>query len=360
MRIGIDARELAGQPTGVGRYLGGLLNEWASEESARRHEFVLYSPESIALSLDSRRFPTRIVPGKGGVFWEQVALPRMAAKDHLDVFFAPAYTAPLLQRVPLVVAIHDLSFAAHPEWFSTREGIRRRWFSRHAARRARAVITISEFSKRELSDRFGVDASQIHVVPPGINRPAAPAVSARPNVLYVGSIFNRRHVPDLVRAFAAVARRHADASLDIVGDNRSYPRQDVAGAIAAEQLDGRARWRQYVADEELARLYGAARAFAFLSEYEGLGMTPLEALAAGVPPLLADTPVARESCGDAALYVKADDVVAAASSLESLLFDDGVRRSILNAAPAVLAKYTWPRAARDTLRVLELAVDHHR
>ena len=160
MRIGIDARELCGRPTGVGRYLNGLLAEWAVDNQARGHEFVLYAPETLAVTLDARRFATRIVPGPGGTWWEQVRLPAVAAKDHLDVLFAPGYTAPLLRTAPTVVAIHDLSFAAHPEWFGVREGIRRRWLSRQSAERARAVITISEFSRRELTEQFGLAESE--------------------------------------------------------------------------------------------------------------------------------------------------------------------------------------------------------
>jgi glycosyltransferase involved in cell wall biosynthesis len=354
MRIGIDARELAGRPTGVGRYLSGLLAEWSSDEHARRHDFVLYAPAPLGLPLDAKRFATRIVRGTPGTWWEQVRLPQAAARDHLDVFFAPAYTAPLFRRVPLVVAIHDVSYAAHPEWFSTREGARRRWLSLFAARAAKAVITISEFSRRELADRLGISGAGVHVIPPGIT-PSSAAAAHRPgaNVLYVGSIFNRRHVPDLIRAFALVARDHPEASLDIVGDNRSSPRQDLQALIAAEGLTGHARWRQYVADEELSTLYGAARAFAFLSEYEGLGLTPLEALAAGVPAVVADTPVARESCGDAALYVAVGDLAGAARALGQALFDEDVRRALLRAAPAALSRYTWARAARETLAILE-------
>ena len=174
-------------------------------------------------------------------------------------------------------------------------------------------------------------------------------------MLFVGSIFNRRHVPDLIRAFAAVARRHPDASLDIVGDNRSYPHEDLRRTIAAEQIADRVRCRWFVPDADLRNLYARARAFAFLSEYEGLGLTPLEALAAGVPPVLLDTPVARESCGDAAVYVPVNDIPAAARALERALFDEPTRARVLAAAPQVLAKFDWPRAARETLAVLESA-----
>jgi hypothetical protein len=126
-------------------------------------------------------------------------------------------------------------------------------------------------------------------------------------------------VTDLIRAFAPIARAHPGASLDIVGDNRSYPREDLPRTIAGEQLEAQVRWHEYVSDEQLGTLYAEARAFAFLSEYEGLGLTPLEALAAGVPPVLLDTPVARESCGDAAVYVPVSDLPATtrANSLPS-------------------------------------------
>jgi glycosyltransferase involved in cell wall biosynthesis len=357
MRIGIDARELCRRPTGVGRYLGGLLGQWACDEAARAHEFVLYADEPIASPLDTRRFAMRLVSGRPGTWWEQVTLPRVAARDHLDVFFSPGYTAPLALRVPLVVAIHDVSFAAHPQWFTTREGVRRRWLCRETSRKASAVITISRFSRGEIVERLGAPPSKVHLVPPGVTPPRTAGTPdlAHPLVLFVGSIFNRRHVPDLIRAFGKIARRDPRPVLELVGDNRTLPHQDIAALLERHAPKGRARWRLWVDEEELGRLYGAARAFAFLSEYEGLGLTPLEALAARVPPLLVDTPVARESCGPAAIYVAQGDVPGAAQALEQLLFDEAARAAILCEAPGVLARYSWLRAARDTLTLLERA-----
>jgi glycosyltransferase involved in cell wall biosynthesis len=360
MRIGIDAREMCGHATGVGRYLAGLLTQWSSDERARAHEFVLYAPEGLNLALDARHFATRLVPGPPGTWWEQVRLPATAGRDHLDVFFAPGYTTALRFAVPTVVAIHDVSFTAHPEWFTAREGLRRRWLTRQSAWRARRVLTISEFSRRELVERLGVSNDRISVIPPGLTSPVTPTsvtLGRRPGagVLYVGSIFNRRRLPDLVRAFAPIARSHAGATLDIIGDDRSHPREDLEGAIAHEGLAGRARWRTFISDADLRTLYRSARAFAFLSEYEGLGLTPLEALSSGVPAVLLDTAVARESCQDAALYVPRGDVAAVTRALEQLLFDEATRERLLAAAPGVLARYDWRRAARDTLTEIERA-----
>jgi glycosyltransferase involved in cell wall biosynthesis len=360
IRIGIDARELAGRATGVGRYLRGLLGEWAGAPDAHAHEFVLYAHTPVELPRDARRFrrfTTRVVDGSGGTWWEQFTVPRAASGDRLDVWFAPAYEAPLRLAIPTVVAIHDLSFVAHPEWFRMREGVRRRWLARQTAHKAAAVITISQFSRGELIEHLDVPADRIHVIPPGITPSTMshqPSAISHGRALYVGSIFNRRHVVDLIRAFAPIARAHRDASLDIVGDNRSYPHEDLRATIDTEGVRDQVRWHEYVPDDELRKLYAHASAFAFLSEYEGLGLTPLEALAAGVTPVLLDTPVARESCGSAAIYVT-NGIPAITAGLEAALFDDGVRSRVLSAAPSQLAKYSWPRAGAETLRVIENA-----
>ena len=355
MRIGIDAREIVGQATGVGRYLSGLLTEWAASGAASRHEFFLYAHAPMPSA--PPRFTARVVPGSSGTWWQQAALPAATRADNLDVFFAPQYTAPLALRIPTVLVVYDVSFAAHPEWFRTREGMRLRTLSRTAARRARAVVTISEFSRREIAWHLGVPDARIHVIPPGI--PArglaspAPRSGERGRLLYVGSIFNRRHVPDLIRAFAPVARAHPDASLDVVGDNRSYPYEDITAVMDREDLGARIRWHRYATDDDLNTLYSSARAFAFLSEYEGLGLTPLEALSAGVPPILYDTEIARESCGDAALYVRPGNAGDVSRAIERLLFDEAAHDSLLAGASSTLARYSWRRAARETLALIE-------
>ena len=357
MRIGIDARELCGRPTGVGRYLGELLGRWSAAGAADRHAFVLYAHRRPAAPLPPG-FTVRQLPGAGGTCWEQLRLPAAVRGDALDVFFAPGYSAPLAQRVPIVLTVHDLSFVAHPEWFRPVEGARRRWLTRWSARRARLVLTDSEFSRGEIVTRLGVPEPRVRTVRPGVATPAASGAAPPPReplVLFAGSIFNRRRVPDLIRAFGRLAVESAEARLEIAGDNRTYPRQDLASIVASEGLEGRVVIRSYVADDTLADLYGRARVFAFLSEYEGFGLTPLEALASGVPVVMLDTPVARETCGEAALYVSPGDLQGLAGALRSLMFDADVRSRLLARAPEILARYSWDTAAQETLGAIESA-----
>jgi glycosyltransferase involved in cell wall biosynthesis len=337
MKIAIDGRELQGTPTGVGRFLGQLLAAWNTMPEAHGHEFVLLTPEG----------PDH------GTLWEQLDLPTLVRRAGADVLFCPAYTAPLRPTVPVVVAIHDVSFAAHPEWFGWREGARRRTLARLGARAAARVITISHFSKREIASYFGVDPSRIVVVYPGVTAFGETRErGASGRVLFVGSIFNRRHVPELIDGFARVARTHPDLHLDIVGDNRTSPHINVQAVAAASGVGDRIHLRSYVTDDELRELYAASSAFAFLSEYEGFGLTPLEALASGIPSLLLDTAVGREVFGDSALYVKHPDPAEIEEGLRTLLFESSTRERLAASGASVLCRYSWEHCARAVLNAI--------
>ena len=232
MRIGVDARELCGKPTGVGRHLAGLLGSWSSATTASRHTFVLYSHEAIPVPLPGTE--RRILPHQPGTAWEQLALPAAANKDGLDVFFSPGYTAPLRLKIPTVVLVHDISFAAHPEWFRWKEGLRRRTLTRWSSRRAHLVLTVSDAARREIISHFSLADQRVRRIYPGVVS-LTPSSDGRggcdPLVLFVGSVFNRRHLPDLIRAFKPIARKYAAARLEIVGDNRTYPFEDLPSLL---------------------------------------------------------------------------------------------------------------------------------
>jgi glycosyltransferase involved in cell wall biosynthesis len=352
LRIGADARELLGARTGVGRYLGELLSRWTSRADAATREFVLYAPAPLALEWPHTR--TQVVPGRPGTWWEQTSLAAAVRAAALDVFFAPAYTAPLRLGVPFAVTIHDVSFSRRPEWFRPRERFRRHLLSRSAAKRAGVIITVSEFSKAEIAEVYAVPSSKIRVIYNGVTlRTSRPGAAREPIVLYTGSVFNRRRVPDLMAAFPQVVARVPDARLVVAGDNRTWPFEDLHRIAARSGLTGKVTIRNYVTEAELDDLYARASVFAFLSEYEGFGLTPLEALSAGVPAVVADTPVAREIYGDAVTRVPVGDIDAIARELGRLLTSREAADAQLAAAPAVLARYSWDRAATDTLAAIE-------
>jgi glycosyltransferase involved in cell wall biosynthesis len=366
MRIAVDGRELAPHPTGVGRYLLEILQAWAQDPAAADCDVTVYAPVDIDWSSPRFHGPgahllTRVLAGGGGTAWEQWRLPLALGRD-ADVLYAPAYSAPLLAQVPTVVTVHDVSFFAHPEWFRPREGLRRRWTCRAAAANAATVLTVSAFSKTEIVRWLGVPAHRVVVTPLGVSarvRPTGPldepADGAAPVVLFVGSQLNRRHVPDLVRAFTPLLARDGRARLVIVGENRSFPAED-AGVIARDLgIAAAVDLRPWIRDDDLAALYGQATAFAWLSTYEGFGLPPLEAMAAGVPVVAYDTPVAREVYGTAATLVPVGDVAAVSAALLALATDAPGRSASRQAGLAHVARFDWTRTGQATLAALREA-----
>jgi glycosyltransferase involved in cell wall biosynthesis len=357
MHIAVDARELCGRPTGVGRYLNALLDEWSESADARRHQWTLYAHEPPAVP---RAFAdqVRVLPGSGGTKWQQWDLARALSRDKPDVLFAPGYSAPLTTSAPTVLTVHDVSYFDHPEWFSPREGWRLRTLTRRSAQRARMVLTDSEFSKQRIIQHLAVPESRMRLVHLGVRWPGTLAPSApsrEPIVLYVGSIFERRHVDWLIESFDRVASRVAGARLEIVGENRTAkPRRDLEAMRQQSAHRDQIALRSYVDEITLTGLYARASVFAFPSEYEGFGFTPLEALAAGVPPVVLDTPVAREICGKAARYIQRSthhsELVAA---LIELLTDESSRGAILHEGRDTLSRFDWNETARATLMAIE-------
>jgi glycosyltransferase involved in cell wall biosynthesis len=282
-----------------------------------------------------------------------MTLPGLVAGAGVDVFLAPAYTAPLRLRCPSVVIIHDVSFFAQRDGFRWREGLRRRLVTRASASRAAAVVTVSGFSADEIARYVGVPRGEIVIAPQGAPpwQGGPPAAERRPLVLSVGTLFNRRHLPELLQAVARVHATVPDVQLAVIGGNQTTPRLDLVALAGALGLADAFMWRPYVSDAELERLYASARVFAFLSDYEGFAMTPMEAAAHGVPGVMLDTPVAREVYGDAALMV-ACDVPAIAGALTELLTDGHAHAALVARGRARLAAFTWTRTAtvlRDTL-----------
>ena len=368
MRIGIDGRELLGQPTGVGRYLAHLCAEWTRSTDYAGHELVVYAPHEThpeahrnAPEIAGARLTSVAVPGSGGLWWEQTSLMRRAASDRLDVFFGPGYSVPLALRVPSVVTLHDISFVVHPEWFGWREGPRRRWLAVRSSAAARTVVAVSEFSRQEILTHLNVSPARVRVVHNGVSALAAagtdaadtPDAATAPLILYVGALLARRRLPLLLAAFERVVREVPGAQLIIVGPNRTHPPEDLRGIAEAGGVASRVALLPYLTDAELAALYRRAAVFAWLSEYEGFGLTPLEALAAGVPVVAADTPVAREVYGSAARRVPVDDPGAVAAAIVEVITRSSLREALLAQAASLLARYTWTRAAADTFRILQ-------
>ncbi len=156
MKIGIDARELEGRRTGVGRYLDEVLRALARSPEAHAHTYVLCARQPLDLTAYAGLDVDLVVSPGRNLMWEQVALPGLLRRARVNLLFAPGYSAPIWSPCPVVLVVHDVSFCVRPEWFGWREGARRRVVTRLAAGRAARVVTVSEFSRQEVITHLGV------------------------------------------------------------------------------------------------------------------------------------------------------------------------------------------------------------
>jgi glycosyltransferase involved in cell wall biosynthesis len=279
--------------------------------------------------------------------WEQLVLPAHAARLRAALLFSPANLAPLAWPRNVVV-MHDAAVLREPGAYSRAS---RAWHAEAglaAARRARAVVTVSEFSRRELVELGGLVAHRVSVIPGGVGdrfTPAADAAGvarrlglARPYVLTIATADARKNLAALGPAAAGLAERGIE--LVWAGDARPYfsPLREVAGL----------RRLGYVPESDLPGLYAGARAFVLPYRYEGFGLTCLEAMACGTPVVAGDRAALPETCGDAALLVDPDDEDSFADAVVAAATDPAVRDPLIERGLARALAYSWRATAKRT------------
>ncbi|HEY5188700.1 MAG TPA: glycosyltransferase family 1 protein [Solirubrobacteraceae bacterium] len=283
--------------------------------------------------------------------WEQTALPARAALMRAGLIFSPANLAPLLWPRNVLV-VHDAAVLREPGAYSRAYRMWHRYAGLTCARRALRVITVSEFSRRELTGLVGLDPARVVVIGGGVSESFHPGADAgavarrlgleRPYVLTIATDDRRKNLP----ALAETAVQLGGLGIELVhaGDTRPY--------FAAAGDEGAMRSLGYVADADLPGLYAGARAFVLPSRYEGFGLTCLEAMASGVPVVAADRAALPETCGDAAELVDPDDTAALAAAVVRAAIDEELRSRLRAAGLRRAAQFTWERAARDVHELL--------
>jgi glycosyltransferase involved in cell wall biosynthesis len=366
MNVGIDARELQGMPTGVGRYLRNVLRTWTRTANDRLYLYFNGAAPPDPVLDQPTIVPRPLGPGHvRGLWWQERYVPAAARADGVEVFFSPAYVCPLRLRLPRVTTVHDLSFFALPRDFTLLDGLRRRTLVAASVRASRAVLAVSDFTAREIRAHFPEAEGKTVCVPLGADDdfstpPSREASRARlgvtgPLLLVVGAIFNRRCLPDLLRAAARLLSRWPDLAVEIVGEDRTQPALDVRGLVRSLGLERHVRLSGFVGDAALATRYAAADVAVVLSEYEGFGLPALEAMNRGVPVVTSIRPSLGELFGEAALLVDPHDVPGIAGAVDRVLSETGLRERLAAQGRTLASRYSWAETSRRTREVLAMA-----
>lgn len=365
LRVGFDGRALTSPAAGVRRYAHELLGALAALGEPL-DLVILGGDPSAPVPPDAVRIaePPHLPTNAG---WTLMGLPQAMYRGRVDLLHAPSYTAPFWAPAPIVLTIHDVSYARHPEWFPYRRDALRRAFYRRSALSATTVITDSTFSASEIREAYGIPNERLVVVPLGVDASfsaapqagsAAPTGVSSPFVLHVGDLHERRNLRMLVGAVLEARRRSpalASLSLVLAGVDRGI--QESLLSLAADgDAPGAVVVLGSVDETQLRGLYRGALALAYPSFYEGFGLPLLEAMACGTPIVASQAASIPEVVGDAGLLLDPRRAEDWADALVRLGAGPALSADLRARGLARASGFTWTRTAEMTLEVYQRAV----
>ncbi|MEY4745222.1 MAG: hypothetical protein RL272_1167 [Candidatus Parcubacteria bacterium] len=372
MRIGIDARFYGSVGKGLGRYTSELIAHLEKADTGNDYVVFLRKSNFDEYVPGNPRFAKALAEFPWYGWREQVLYPLWLRKFRLDLMHFPHFNVPILYRRPFVVTVHDLILLSHPTARATTLGPLAYWVKfrlyllviGRAIADAAAVITVSEFTKKEIIGRFP-SAKQKDIVVTyeacattlrGKSGDAPRPDVTKPFALYVGNAYPHKNLERLLAAFAKFrADGHAGWRLVLVGaEDYFYGR--LKDEAREKRLDANVTFFGHATDRELSSLYDAASFYAFPSLCEGFGLPPLEAMCHGLPVASSKACCLPEILDDAARYFDPGDEDDMARAFAEVADDAGLRESLAAKGGARAATFDWMRCARMTKAVYDKAL----
>jgi glycosyltransferase involved in cell wall biosynthesis len=366
MRFSVDAHAIGQHLTGNETYIRNLLKGFAlcGEEA----EFIAYISRSSARDEIPAGFAVHEV-SVNPFARLGFDLPRLLLR-HRPGLLHVQYTAPAFTGVPVVVSVHDISYLSHPHYFTRARAVQLNITVRSTVKRAAAVLTPSEFSRRGIIGAYGLPDDAVHVIPNGVSstfRPVAREVASRkvsekygipaPYILTVGDLQPRKNHAGLFRAFEDLMREYpALPHRLVVTGKRTWYGPRVYQAARDSAVASRIHFTDFVDDDDLVLLYGGCDLFVFPSFYEGFGLPIIEAMACGRAVACSDTSAMPEVADSAALLFDPYLPGQMARAMRDLLIDSELRARMERLGLQRAAQFSWQKTAERTLRVYHAVV----
>lgn len=340
----INGRFLTQKITGVNRFALEICKELKKAKIA----FKIIVPTWLEIQLEWDFDFVRYGSLKSH-FWEQISLQLFLLNQKKPLLISFSGLGPVLYRNQ-VITIHDLSFLRNPSWFSRSYYLFYKTFLPIIVKKAKKILTVSEFSKKEIELLLRVPDYKIVIVPNAVSMEIFRPTDDTSNdlqkyILAVSSLDPRKNHIRLIEAFEKIDL--PDHSLYIVG--KSHKHFNFKGSNAEKK---NIIFLGYVSDVKLAKLYKQASIFVYPSLYEGFGIPPLEAMANGCPVIASDIPSLKEVCKDAALYVDPYSVDDIGRAILNLMENAHLRANLIERGLQNSKSYSWSKSASIVLSVI--------
>ena len=368
MRIAIDAHSVGTKLGGNESYAVNLIESLAQIDEV--NDYTLYVTTAEARDRFHQRWPNfkvRNTLPHTPLIRIPLTLSAELRKHPVDVLHVQ-FTAPPFCPCPVVVSIHDLSFEHLPQTFHRRSRTQLRLTVRHSARRAARILTLSEHTRRDVIDTYGIEPSRITAIPLAAPHHFYPVEDDRelqrvrhnygidgPYILSVGSIQPRKNLARLINAYALLRGKYTQTELPklVLVGKCAWLYDETLSALEQTGVKDSVIVTGYVPDTDLPALYSGALCFVYPSYFEGFGLPPLEAMKCGAPVIVGNKTSLPEVVGDAALKVDPFDVTSIAAAIERLINDSVLRRELSVKGRMRAEMFDWRETARQTLEIYQ-------
>lgn len=370
MHIAIDAHSVGAQLAGNETYAANLIEALAGIDQT--NEYTLFVTRQAAIDRFDHRWAnfkvTQTLPHTPLV---RIPLTLSAAlrRRRVDVLHVQ-YTAPPFAPCPVVATIHDLSFEHLPETFNRRSRAQLQLTVRHTARRAKQILTLSEFSRNDIIKTYNIEPERVFVTPAAAPPDFAPVTDStelqrirttygieREYILSLGSIQPRKNLVRLIQAYSSLRRLRSDLKLPqlVLAGKRGWLEQEIFRAAGENELSRDILFTGYVADKDLPGLYSGALCFAYPSYFEGFGLPIVEAMQCGAPVISGNRTSLPEVVGDAGILFDPFSETEIALALAKVIEDSGYRDELRVKGIERARAFSWQKTARLTLQAYERA-----
>jgi glycosyltransferase involved in cell wall biosynthesis len=370
MHIAIDAHSVGAQLAGNETYAVNLIEALAEIDQSNR--YTLYVTRQSAVDRFTNRWPNfqvkRTLPHTPLVRIP-LTLSVELRKNRVDVVHVQ-YTAPPRTPCALVVTIHDLSFEHLPETFKRRSRAQLRLTVRRTARKAAQILTLSEFSRRDIIETYALEPERVFVTPPAAPSHFVPVTDVtelrrirmtygirRDYILALGSIQPRKNLVRLIKAYESLRGVVDSEQLPqlVLAGRRGWLEAETIRAAELSEARGDILFTGYVPDADLPAVYSGALCFAYPSYFEGFGLPILEAMQCGTPVIAGNRTSLPAVAGAAALLVDPFDQAAIGNGLVRLIKNADYRAELRVKGLDQAAAFSWKNTARLTLQAYERA-----
>lgn len=339
------------------------------EKIDHQNEYTILLPTPPMSDFPRERVGFKYEILKPKKLWTRIALPFFLYKNRkkFDLIFSPTHYIPLFSPIPRVVTIFDLSFLHFPESFLKKDLWQLKNWTKFSAKNADHIITISNTSKKDVVNEYGVKKDKVTVIFPGYKKEAIKKATQEEikmvkskydlgdsYILYIGTVQPRKNLLRLIEAVSRIK----DLELVIVGKTSGVGRQgwkyeEILAAPKRYDVENRIKFLGFVPVEDLSGLITGAKVFIQPSLWEGFGIPVLEAMACGTPVLISDNSSLPEVAGNAGLKFDPYSVDQIEQAIRTVVTDLKLRQKLSKASLKRVGRFSWKKTAREVLKVFE-------